>query len=381
MDGHSENITNWLRLIRADSVGPAIFSRLLEYFGSIDNVLDGNINQLSEVEGIGRKKAEKIYSSFNRFDAESEVRLAESHDVTIINIEDERYPAILKKIYYPPPVLYIKGEIRKPDSLAISIVGSRRCSMYGRHQASRFAHLLASAGFTIISGMARGIDTAAHSAAITAGGRTIAVQGCGLGNIFPPENKKLFHQISKNGCCISELPINYEPLAQNFPSRNRIIAGLSLATLVVEATARSGALITARFALENNREVMAVPGQVDSPLSCGPHDLIKHGAALVGSVDDIMRALGVIGESLRPHAEDVVKKAEKVIKTPITVLQNLNLSENQRRIYDSLSYEPVHIEDIITQTDIPVGSTNASLISLQLKGLIKQLAGNYFIKK
>lgn len=212
VEGNSENIRNWLKLVRAGGIGSTIFIRLLKQFGSVDAVLGANAAALVRVEGIGQKTAEEICRTRDKFDAESQIALAEKLGVWIINIEDERYPVLLKKIFDPPPVLYIKGTLAKSDSLAVAIVGSRQCSHYGSEQASRFAHLLAGAGFTIVSGMARGIDSAAHSGALSAGGRTFAVQGCGLAKIFPPENKQLFEKISQSGACISELPLEYEPL-------------------------------------------------------------------------------------------------------------------------------------------------------------------------
>ena len=245
LEGNSKDIRNWLKLVRAQGVGPVIFARLLKQFGSVETILGASAGALAKVEGVGTKTAEEICRTKDKFDVEKEIAFAEKLGVWIINIEDQRYPVLLKKIYDPPPVLYIEGTLAKADNLAIAIVGARQCSHYGSEQASRFAHLLASAGFTIVSGMARGIDSAAHSGALSANGRTFAVQGCGLAKVFPPENKQLFEKISQNGACISELPLEYEPLSENFPPRNRIIAGLSLATIIVEAMPRSGALITA----------------------------------------------------------------------------------------------------------------------------------------
>jgi len=229
--------------------------------------------------------------------------------------------------------------------------------------------------------MARGIDSAAHQGALSAGGRTIAVQGCGLANIFPPENEKLFGLIAESGACISELPLRYEAMSENFPPRNRIIAGLSLGTIVVEAALRSGALITARAALESNREVMAVPGKVDSPLSEGAHQLIKQGAKLVESVEDVMEALGYIGEQLQSHVSAAAAKASEKLETPLFDASRLNLNDCERRIYDCLSKEPLHTDQIIAETDLAPGSINAGLISLRLKGLIKQLPASLFLRR
>jgi DNA processing protein len=229
--------------------------------------------------------------------------------------------------------------------------------------------------------MARGIDTAAHQGALSAGGRTIAVQGCGLASVFPPENKKLFELIAESGACISELPLGYEPLSENFPPRNRIIAGLSLGTIVVEAGLRSGALITARAALENNREVMAVPGKIDSPLSKGTHRLLKQGAKLIESVEDVMEGLGYIGEQLEDHVSTAAEKAAQSVETPLFDIKALKLSGPEKTIYECLNKEPSHIEEIIADTDLAAGSVNAGLVSLRLKGLIKQLPGSLFVKR
>jgi len=381
VEGNSKDIRNWLKLVRADGVGPVIFARLLKQFSSVDAALGASAGALAKVEGIGTKTAEEICRTRDKFDAEKEIAFAEKLGVWIINIEDQRYPIPLKKIYDPPPVLYIKGTLAKSDSLAVAIVGSRRCSHYGSEQASRFAHLLAAAGFTIVSGMARGIDSAAHSGALSANGRTIAVQGCGLSKIFPPENKQLFEKISQNGACISELALEYEPLSENFPTRNRIIAGLSLAAIIVEAMPRSGALITARAALENSREVMAVPGRVDSPLSKGPHSLIKQGAKLVESVEDVIETLEYLQKDFAKHVSESAKEAIQKTEMPLFDIKQLNLTEIEKRVFDCLDSEPVHIEQIITQSGLAAGKVNAALISLRLKGIVKQLPGNYFVAK
>jgi len=377
---HSVDIEKWLKLIRVDNVGPTTFAKLIKHFGSAERALGASASELAKIDGIGFKTAEQIVRTRNKFDTATELELAEKLGVWIINLADERYPPVLKRIYDPPPVLYIKGSLAGSDNLAIAIVGTRRCSLYGQEQSSRLAHFLSSAGFTICSGMARGIDSAAHQGALSAGGRTIAVQGCGLANIFPPENKKLFELIAESGACISELPLRYEPLSENFPPRNRIIAGLALGTIVVEAGLRSGALITARAALENNREVMAVPGKIDSPLSKGAHQLIKQGAKLVESVEDVMEALGYIGEQLQEHVTAAAAKASERVETPLFDVSQLNLSEDERTIYGCLGKEPLLVDQIIAETDLAAGSINASLVSLRLKGLIKQLPGSLFLR-
>jgi DNA processing protein len=377
---NSIDIEKWLKLINADAVGPVNFKKLISHFRTIDYVLGASVAELAKVDGIGLKTAERIAITRDRFDTCAELELADKLGVWLVTLADERYPPLLTRTYDPPPVLYVMGTLTPSDNLAISIVGSRRCSLYGQEQASQFAHFLASAGVTICSGMARGIDTAAHTGALSAGGRTIAVQGCGLANIFPPENKKLFELISNSGACISELPLQYEPLAENFPPRNRIIAGLSLGTIIVEAAPRSGALITAAAALENNREVMAVPGKIDSPLSRGAHQLIKQGAKLVESVEDVMEALGYIGERLQGHVTAAAAKASERIEKPLFDIKELKLSADEKAIYDCLSKEPVHIEQIIAGTNLTPGGINAGLISLRLKGLIKQLPGSLFLR-
>jgi DNA processing protein len=334
---------------------------------------------LTRVDGIGEHTARRITATRDKFDADAELSLAEKHGVWLVHLNDDRYPTLLRAIPDPPPVLYVKGTLETADSLAVAVVGSRRCSTYGSEQASRLAHTLAATGFTIVSGMARGIDTAAHHGALSAGGRTIAVQGCGLAKIFPPENEKLAGLITKSGALVSELPLNYEPLGENFPPRNRIIAGLSLGTIIIEAAPRSGALITASAALEYNRQVMAVPGKIDSPLSKGAHQLIKQGAYLIESIEDVMEALGYIGEQFKDHA--VEAQAAERITSPTTATRELVLTTDERRILNSLDTEPLHLDDIISASQLSAGAAHSALVCLQLKGLVKNLPGNFFQKR
>lgn len=378
---HSPDIEHWLALAHTDNVGAVTFGKLLKHFGSVEKALGASVSQLTQVEGIGEKTAEKIARSRGRFDVQKELDLAEKHKIWIINLADPRYPAALRSLYDPPPLLYIKGTLNRQDNLAIAIVGCRRCTHYGSEQAARFAHFLAASGFTIVSGLARGIDSAAHRGALSAAGRTIAVQGCGLSVPYPPENAKLFEQIAENGAVISELPLAYQPLAENFPSRNRIIAGLALATLVVEANLKSGALITAQAALDNNREVLAIPGNIDNPASAGCHKLIKQGARLIDSIEEIMDALGTFGQDLQKIAVQTAQKAEQKLQNTLFDTSQLKLSESEQKVYNCLDHQAIHIEQIIAQTDLPTGSVYAATVSLQLKGLIKQLPGNLFCRR
>jgi DNA processing protein len=378
---NSPDIEKWLKLTGADGVGPVTFGRLLNHFGSPDTALGASVGELMRIDGVGSHTAERIAASRDKIDVVAELELAEKLGVWIIHLQDERYPALLKQIYDPPPVLYVKGTLTEADNLCIAIVGSRRCSLYGSEQSSRFAHILAASGFTICSGMAYGIDTAAHQGALAAGGRTIAVQGCGLANVYPPENRKLFEAVAESGAIVSELPLAFQPLSENFPPRNRIIAGLSLGTIVIEAGNNSGALITARSALEYNREVMAVPGKIDSPLSRGANRLIKEGAKLVDSVEDIMESLGHIGKQLNEHVGATAASVAAEVEMPLFDLSRLNLTAAEKSVYDCLNTDPAHVEQVIAASELPAGSVNAAVVSLRLKGLIKHLPGNMFARR
>jgi len=348
------------------SIGSIRLKRLLEYFGSPLKVLFSSKDKLMRVEGIRENIADQILKA-RKIDIKKELDLVEREGVEILTVNDDSYPENLKNIYDPPLVLYIKGEVSPQDKLAIAIVGSRRASYYGISVAERFAQNLASLGITIVSGMARGIDSASHRGAIRARGRTVAVLGSGLLNIYPPENKDLFQEISKCGVVISEFPMETKPLRENFPRRNRVISGLSLGVLVVEAARNSGALITADSALEQGREVFALPGKIDSSTSWGTNQLIKQGAKLIDNVEEIL-------EELNLSLKDLRRKEEKEILRP-------NLTYDEAKIYNLLSSEPKHLDDILIELGLPLSKIISNLVNLEMKRLIKELPGKFYIKK
>lgn len=268
------------------------FKRLWDSFGSGQKIISASNSQLRQVEGISDSLARKI-GACKDSNLDKELDLIKKHQVKIVIFKDQDYPQNLKAIYDPPMVLYVKGHLSNQDNQAVAIVGSRLASFYGISCAEKIARELAELGITVVSGMARGVDTASHRAALKSGGRTIAVLGSGLCNIYPPENKDLFQKIADNGAVISEFPMQTKPLAYNFPRRNRIISGLSLGTVVVEAARNSGALITAHAALEQGREVFAVPGKVDSANSRGVNELIQQGAKLTTGIKDILEEINI----------------------------------------------------------------------------------------
>ena len=298
--------------------------------------------------------------------------------IRTISINDAEYPDILKKIHSPPKVLYINGSFKEEDDFAVAIVGSRRASRYGIEMGEKLGYDLALCGVTIVSGMARGIDSAAHRGALKANGRTIAVMGSGHGHIYPPENRDLYEKITESGVVISEFENDVSPLPQNFPIRNRIISGLSLGLVVVEAAKDSGALITADFALEQGREVFAVPGKISSVTSFGAHELIKDGAKLVQSAEDIMEELKLheiepeagVGRDLR--GEKISKKTERYVYNSLT--------DDERKVYKILSDEPSYIDDVVKESDVELSRVSKVLLTLELKRLIKELPGKQFIR-
>jgi len=300
---------------------------------------------------------------------EKEHALIKKHDVNICVISQKQFPKNLKNIIDSPIVLYVKGTFDPVDANAVSIVGSRRASIYGISMAEKFSMQLSDFGITVVSGMARGIDSAAHRGALRAKGRTIAVLGSGIAHIYPPENKELAQSISGSGAVISEFPMTTKPLAVNFPRRNRIVSGLSLGVIVVEAAKRSGALITSDFALEQGREVFAIPGKVDMPSAQGTNNLIKQGAKLVTSVEDILEELQV----------DLKNARVKIIESNDQISLK-ELSDVEQKIFGQISSKALHLDQILEKTGLSISQISLGLLSLELKRLIKQLPGKLFVR-
>ncbi|NQV04288.1 MAG: DNA-protecting protein DprA [Candidatus Omnitrophica bacterium] len=295
-----------------EDLGSVRMQALLKYFGSLEEIFQAKENELKEVKGIGEKIALKIIQSIRVIDLQKELDLIKKHNIKIISFLDKGYPKNLKNIYDPPMVLYVLGNVLLQDDAAIAIVGSRLASFYGIQQAECLGFELASSGITVVSGLARGIDSSAHRGSLRAGGRTLAVLGSGILNIYPQEHRKLARKISENGAVISEFPMMTIPERGNFPKRNRIISGLSLGVVVVEAAQRSGALITSDIAMEEGREVFAVPGRVDSITSKGTNKLIKQGAKLVETANDILEELDLqIEGGIKQDKRILVSKLDK----------------------------------------------------------------------
>ena len=357
----------WIALNLIESLGYVRIQNLLKKFKEPKKVFSAPLSELLAVPGINKGIAGKI-KSFSSLSLERELKLIKERGISVITLEDEDYPSNLKLIYDPPPVLYVQGNLEKKDRLAIAIVGTRRCSYYGRKTADSLSYELANRGFTVVSGMARGIDTASHKAALKAGGRTIAVLGSGLMHIYPRENGELAAKIGKTGAVISEFPLLTAPERRNFPRRNRIISGLSLGVVVIEAPDRSGALITADFALEQGREVFALPGNVDQSTSSGALRLIKQGAKLVTGADDVIEELGAL-INLLPKKK--VGKEGKVIPD--------GLKGEEKGLYHLLTNSPRHIDEIIKNSGLSASTIAALLMTLELKGLVKQLPGKLYV--
>jgi DNA processing protein len=377
-----------MQLALAEGIGPILTKRLIEAAGSVEAACEAPVSLLRSIEGIGTNKSRTIRESLVKSadDAAKEIGRAAGLGVSIICPDDSLYPLLLRSIPDPPSVLYVKGTLEPRDLNAIAIVGSRRCSFYGREQAERFGALLAGAGMTVVSGGARGIDSAAHRGAMShPQGRTIAVLGCGIDNVYPPENKSLFEQITAFGAILSEYPIGTPPVAENFPRRNRIVSGMSRGVLVIEADERSGALITARQACDDHsRPVFALPGRVDNRMSIGPHKLIRDGAILVMGIEEILEGLeplpqGAIEPTLFPSGtEDVVTRATTPADARVT---ELGLSEQQRAILLGIDLEPTSVDTIAERTSLPVHLILQELTFLSLKGAVKRVDGQTFARK
>ncbi|HMB96160.1 MAG TPA: DNA-processing protein DprA [Tepidisphaeraceae bacterium] len=370
-------LQHWMQLALTDGLGPILTRRLIETAGAAEAACATSVALLQTIEGIGSSKASQIHNSLRRSsdEAKREIDRAEKLCVSIICPDDEIYPMLLRDIPDPPNVLYVKGSLEPRDLNGFAIVGSRRCSFYGREQSERFAALLAGAGLTVISGGARGIDSAAHRGAMShPQGRTIAVLGCGIDHVYPPENKNLFEEIALRGAVLSEFPIGTPPIADNFPRRNRIVSGMSRGVLVVEADEKSGALITARLACDDHgRPVFALPGRVDNKMSAGPHKLIRDGAILATSLEQILDELGPL-----PHVATLPNMATEVA-TPLE--GPVGLSDQQREILLGIDVEPTSIDEIVERTTLPVHLVLQELTFMSLKGVVKRVDGQTYARR
>lgn len=356
----------WIWLSSIPGIGAKRFYYLVKRFGSPKAVWECTCDDILDAcRLIGDRGVQNVIIHKSMEYLEKAQKIAEDPDIGVITLIDDEYPKLLKTIYDPPPVLYCKGQPLKETPFMVSIVGSRRTSEYGRQMAEKLAYELSCAGVTIVSGLARGIDTMAHRGAIRAGGYTIGVLGCGVDVIYPRENKKLFMQMQQYGTLISEYPPGTQPAAGNFPARNRIISGLSQAVLVVEAGSTSGALITVDFALEQGREVYALPGNVTSPYSSGTNQLIKEGARPVTCADDILEDLGIT--------------VNKEAKQPSITSYQLDIFETE--VYNALEDGEKQLEELAAITGFDIGRLNAILTLLEMKGIVKQLPGGKFARQ
>ncbi len=358
----------WLALGLIPEVGAATFHRLVQGLGSAEAVLRAKAEALEQVPGISRQVARAIVSFPWQDALDRELRVIETRGLNLIRFGDEGYPELLAAIHSPPPILYLRGTIEPEDRVAVAIVGSRQASPYGSAMAEQISGELAERGVTIVSGMARGIDAAAHRGALRAAGRTIAVLGCGLGVTYPPEHAELADQIAEQGALISEFSVFTPPKPGHFPQRNRIISGLARGVVVIEAGLKSGAMITANYALEQGREVFAVPGQVTSRSSRGCHQLIKAGAKLTEGWEDIWEEIEL---QVAPGAQ-IVRDL-----TPVS----RSLAQEEILIIDALEAGPIQIDDLIGRTQLPAGQMASLLLSLMLKGMIEELPGKSFAKR
>lgn len=364
-----ETILPALRLTMVPGVGPRTMQLLLNRFGSPADVLSASPSDLQSVKGVGPKLVNAIRSSTDEA-ARMELASASEHRIDLISKDDAQYPRPLLDLPDSPLLLYRRGDTFERDELAVAIVGSRNCTLYGRQQAEKIAGGLARAGITIISGLARGIDAAAHQGAIKAGGRTIAVLGSGLLNIYPPEHKELAVDVAGSGAVISEFPLNQRPSRGLFPQRNRIISGLSMAVILIEARSRSGALHTARHAMEQGRDVLALPGRVDNLACGGCHELIRDGATLVRHVDDVLDSLG-------PLSAPVKTSPEQEVHSP----RELTLNEREREVLNLVGAEETSIEQVLAATDLAPSSVLSTLTILEMKKLIHRLPGNHVARR
>ena len=346
-------------------MGPVRLRRLLDAFGFAEKILLARADQLAAIDGVPRALAENIFHWQEFTDPTAELKKAADLGAHVITAEDAEYPSALREIHDPPIVLYVRGQLTERDRNAVAVVGSRKCSHYATESAKKLSFQMAYAGLTVASGLARGIDTAAHQGALAAKGRTIAVIGSGLGELYPPENAELADRIAASGAVISEFPIDTKPDRQTFPIRNRIVTGLSFGVLVVEAGANSGALISANMAAEQGRTLYAVPGRIDAPAALGSNRLIQQGAKLVITVDDILDDLPLVFR----EKPDLPAAAPAVDLTP-----------EQQKILDAIGSEEMPLDSVIATSGLTAAVVSSTLLALEIRRLVKQLPGKRFVK-
>ncbi|MGB9627170.1 MAG: DNA-processing protein DprA [Thermodesulfobacteriota bacterium] len=358
----------WLALNFVPGIGSVLFRRLIDRFRDPEAVFRATEKELLNVEGVSKNLIIEIKKGPSEKRVRKELTLVNEIGGKLLTIRDELYPNRLREIYDPPPLLYLRGDLKREDELAVAVVGSRKTTPYGRWMAEKISQDLSQHGITIVSGMARGIDSVAHLGALSSGGRTIAVLGCGVDVIYPSENRALSKKIIEQGALLSEFPMGTPPESSHFPRRNRIISGLALGVVIVQAGERSGALITAGYALEQGREVFAVPGNVGAETSRGANRLIREGAKMVESSEDIL-------EEILPQW-----KKEKEVETGEPKIF-FNLSVDEKKLYSLLGTDPLHIDTLIRESQFEPGQVSSLLLNLEMKGLITQWPGKYFSKK
>ena len=358
-----------LRLNLVPGLGPRTYQLLLEYFGSPCEILNASVSKLQAVQNVGPKLAMSIVTHGTEAAAREELARTRAAGVSLLVRNQPGYPAALGRIPDPPTVIYCKGTLVEADGLALGVVGSRHCTAYGRQQTKRLAQGLARVGITVVSGLARGIDAEAHRGALEAGGRTIAVCATGMNMVYPPEHVELAADVAKQGCLLTESPMDQTPKSGLFPQRNRIISGLSLGVLLIEAGRSSGALHTARHAMEQNRDVFALPGRVDSEASLGCLDLIRDGATLIRDLDDVLNALGPLVAPVQRTPEETVRKPAE-----------LTLSDQERMILNLVHSESTAVDEVIRATNIEASRVLSTLTVLEMKRLIRRLPGGFVVR-
>jgi DNA processing protein len=364
----------YIALNMVDGIGPIRVRALLDRFREPQAILSATRTDLMQVEGVGDEVARSITSWQEKVNLDGELQRIEKAGVRVVTRDDAEYPKNLREVYDPPIILYVKGALSERDALSIAIVGSRRTTLYGQDMARKLAYQLGRVGVTVVSGLARGIDTAAHHGALQAKGRTVAVIGCGIDIVYPAENEKLANEIvEKGGAVVTEFPFGVKPDRQNFPMRNRIISGWSLGAVVVEANLKSGALITASQAAEQGRQVFAVPGRADSILSRGTNKLIKDGAKLTEDAEDILGEF----EYLLPKR---ATEAAEAVSGSGGTKPALKLSEMEEKVMAHLSREETAIDDIIRASGLTTACVSATLLSLEMKRLVRQLPGKLYVR-